>query len=85
MATSIAEAWRKRRYLAAFVSKLSDAETECAEVQTWLDFAIKCAYVDSGRAEKLDGEYEEIIRMIVAMINEREKWVIKTSEINGSR
>jgi len=30
---NIAEAWRKRRYKAAFVAKLSDAETEAAETQ----------------------------------------------------
>jgi four helix bundle protein len=29
--SSIAEAWRKRRYQAAFISKLSDAEGEAAE------------------------------------------------------
>jgi four helix bundle protein len=29
--TNIAEAWRKRRYEAAFVAKLSDAEGEAAE------------------------------------------------------
>lgn len=37
---NIAEAWRKRRYVAAFVSKLSDAEAEAVEVQTWLGCAI---------------------------------------------
>ena len=36
---NIVEAWRKRRYKAAFVSKLSDAETEAAETQVWLEFA----------------------------------------------
>jgi four helix bundle protein len=30
---NIAEAWRKRRYPNAFVSKLSDAEAEAAETQ----------------------------------------------------
>jgi len=30
---NLAEAWRKRRYQAAFVSKLSDAEAEAAETQ----------------------------------------------------
>ena len=34
---NIAEGWRKRRYEAAFISKLSDAETEGAEVQVWLN------------------------------------------------
>jgi four helix bundle protein len=34
---NIAEAWRKRRYVAAFVNKLSDADAEAAETQSWLD------------------------------------------------
>jgi four helix bundle protein len=36
---NLAEAWRKRRYEAAFVSKLSDCESESAETQVWLQFA----------------------------------------------
>src|SRR3972149_2306495 len=35
--TNLAEAWRKRRYKAVFINKLSDAEQEAAETQTWLD------------------------------------------------
>jgi len=31
VAANITEAWRKRRYEAAFIAKLSDAETEAAE------------------------------------------------------
>ncbi len=31
---NLAEAWRKRRYPAAFVAKLSDSEAEAAESQT---------------------------------------------------
>ena len=41
---NIAEAWRKRRYEAAFVSKLCDSEGEAAETQTWLEFAVRCEY-----------------------------------------
>lgn len=37
--SNIAEAWRKRRYEAAFVSKLNDAEAEAAETQVWLEFS----------------------------------------------
>ncbi|HXG84437.1 MAG TPA: four helix bundle protein [Pyrinomonadaceae bacterium] len=43
---NLAEAWRKRRYEAAFVSKLNDCEGEAAETQTWLEFAVKCEYLD---------------------------------------
>ena len=43
---NIAEAWRKRRYPASFVSKLSDADAEAAETQVWLDIALRCGYID---------------------------------------
>ena len=39
---NLAEAWRKRRYPAHFVSKLSDADTEAAETAAWLNFAGRC-------------------------------------------
>ena len=41
-----AEAWRKRLYVANFVSKLSDANAEAGETQVWLDFAMACGYLD---------------------------------------
>ena len=41
---NLAEAWRKRRYKAAFISKLSDVEGEAAETQVWIEFAARCAY-----------------------------------------
>jgi four helix bundle protein len=40
---NLAEAWRKRRYEAAFVAKITDAEAEAAESQTWVAFAVRCA------------------------------------------
>jgi four helix bundle protein len=36
---NLAEAWRKRRYKAAFISKLSDAEGEAAETEVWIELA----------------------------------------------
>jgi len=59
--TNIAEAWRKRRYPAAFVSKLSDAESEAAETQVWLEFCMKCGYLSSTEAKELDQLYDQII------------------------
>src|SRR6267142_1597609 len=43
--TNIAEAWRKRRYEAAFISKLSDSDTEAAETEVHLAFALRCGYL----------------------------------------
>ena len=73
---NIAEAWRKRRYEAAFVSKLSDSETEAAETQVWLEFAVKCGYLDRDIATPLYTEYEEVIRMLVDMINNASDWLL---------
>jgi four helix bundle protein len=73
---NLAEAWRKRRYEAAFISKLSDAETEAAETQVWLEFAVKCGYLDPDSARPLYQAYEEVLRTLVGMINHPETWVI---------
>src|ERR1043166_4388111 len=54
VAANICEAWRKRRYEAAFISKLSDAEAEAAETQTWLQFAVSCKYLPGENASSLD-------------------------------
>jgi len=76
VAANITEAWRKRRYEAAFVAKLSDAETEAAETQTWLRFAQRCGYLPQEQVAALDDEYEQIIRMLVSMMANSEKWVL---------
>src|SRR4051795_5526906 len=54
---NLAEAWRKRRYEAAFVAKLGDSEAEAAETQTWIQFAVKCEYLPRDTGEELYREY----------------------------
>jgi four helix bundle protein len=73
---NLAEGWRKRRYEAAFISKLSDSESEAAETQVWIEFAVKCDYLTRDRAETLYRAYEEILRTLVGMITHPETWVI---------
>lgn len=65
--TNLAESWRKRRYKAVFINKLSDAEQEAAETQTWLEFALACKYIDENTFEKLDEKYEHIFAMLITM------------------
>jgi four helix bundle protein len=74
---NLAEAWRKRRYEGAFVFKLTDAECEAAETQLWIEFAVKCGYLDRDPAAGLYATYEEILRMLVAMINHPESWLLR--------
>ncbi len=75
--SNLAEAWRKRRYEAAFISKLSDAEGEAAETQVWLEFAVRCGYMTRDQASELYKSYTEIIRTFVGMINHPETWIIQ--------
>jgi four helix bundle protein len=73
---NIAEAWRKRRYAAAFVSKLSDAEGEAAETQVHLEFAFRHGFFDERTFRQIDDAYDKIIGQLVKMIDHPEKWVI---------
>jgi four helix bundle protein len=73
---NLAEAWRKRRYSAAFISKLSDSETEAAETQVWLEFAVRCGYIATENGRQMYKSYDSIIGMLVSMINNPGAWVI---------
>jgi four helix bundle protein len=75
--SNIAEAWRKRRYEAAFVSKLNDAEAEAAETQVWVEFSVKCNYLDATTGRELYTTYENILGKLVNMILHPEQWVIR--------
>ena len=74
---NLAEDWRKRRYERAFISKLSDSESEAAETQVWLEFAVKCGYAERDQAAALYQTYDDIIRTIVGMITHPETWIIE--------
>jgi four helix bundle protein len=74
--SNIAEAWRKRRYEAAFVSKLNDSESEAAETQVWLEFSVKCHYLDAAIGCELYAIYESILGKLVNMILHPEYWTI---------
>lgn len=76
---NIAEAWRKRRYEAAFVAKLSDAESEAAETQVHLEFAFRHRYMANAEFESHDDSYEKINGQLVRMIDQSQKWLIKSS------
>jgi len=71
---NISEAWRKRRYKAAFIAKLSDAETEAAEMQCWLDFSLKAKYMELAVYEAFDRRYEHVISQLITMIAGADSW-----------
>jgi four helix bundle protein len=80
---NMAEAWRRRRYEAASISKLNDAETEAGETQVWIEFAVRHRFLQPETGEKMFQEYNEIISMIVKMINNPQDWVLKPRPKSG--
>jgi four helix bundle protein len=73
---NLAEAWRKRRYEASFLSKLSDAEAEAAETQVWLEFAARCGYLSPENERELSAAYDNILGKIVSLINNPHSWLL---------
>jgi four helix bundle protein len=74
---NLAEAWRKRRYEAAFVAKLNDSEAEAAETQTWIQFAVKSNYLEIHVVRELYRTYNKILAMLVKMINHPSPWLMR--------
>ena len=72
---NLAEAYRKRKYISHFVSKLTDADMENTETQVWLEFAIECKYIREEVCIDLQNDSQEVGRMIDHMINHPEKFV----------
>ncbi|HEX3033791.1 MAG TPA: four helix bundle protein [Thermodesulfobacteriota bacterium] len=65
--TNLAEGWRKRKYKAVFVNKLTDSMQEASETQAWLEFSLSCEYIPNETFEDLDNEFEIIIKMLNSM------------------
>ena len=71
---NIAEAWRKRRYEAHFISKLTDADAENTETQHWLDTAFACEYLSKPDHATLSDASAEVGRLIGSMISTAPRW-----------
>jgi four helix bundle protein len=75
--SNLREAWAKRRYEAHFVSKLTDADGENSETDTWLDFARSCGYVNDSGHKELKGLAAEVGAMLGSMIRKPSGFLTK--------
>ena len=73
---NLAEAWRKRRYEGAFLSKLSDSEAEAGETQTWIEFAARCGYMDAQTSHELCRTYDHMLGKLVTMMRNPAPWLL---------
>jgi len=75
--SNLAEAWRKRAYVAVFKNKVTDAMQEASETQTWLEFSLACGYINREKFDTQDDECEQIISMLSSMEKNASKFCFK--------
>ena len=74
---NLGEAWRKRRYEAAFIAKISDCQAEATETQIWLEFAVKCNYLEPEIGRTLYRNYDQVLGQLVNILKTASTWTIK--------
>lgn len=72
--SNISESWAKKRYIKAFVNKLTDSLGEEFETEVWLDYSLNCKYISALDHSNLVNGYSEVRKMLISMINNPEKW-----------
>jgi four helix bundle protein len=82
---NIAEAWRKRRYPASFVSKLCDADADAAETEVWLSIAYQCEYLPSDVYDELRDRYKHICAQLTKMMDAPEQWCNAVGKVTTRR
>jgi four helix bundle protein len=80
---NIAEAWRKRRYEAAFLGKLNDAEAEAGETQSWIEFSVSCGYINEEDGQDLNNAYDYVLGGLVEIIRNPTPWLLRRSLRSG--
>jgi len=75
----LAEAWARRRYMAAFVNKVNESLGEAMETQAWLDHALACDYIDARQHADLDKAWQRVGAMLNKMIQKADTFCRSTA------
>jgi len=75
--SNLREAWSKRRYEAHFISKLTDADGENSETDTWLDFAKDCGYLIQTDHTRLTEKSSSVGKMLGSMLRNPESFLLR--------
>jgi four helix bundle protein len=78
--TNIAEGYRKRHYPAYFISKVSDADMENSETQTWLQFAFACKYISKEQLDAFEHSSAEVGRLLSHMLNNPDAYQVSENK-----
>ena len=69
------EAYRRRKYPAHFLSKLSDSDAENTETEIWLIFAFDCKYITAEIFNDFKSRCTEVGKLLGFMINNPGKFL----------
>ncbi|HXZ44467.1 MAG TPA: four helix bundle protein [archaeon] len=75
--TNLREAWAMRKYEAHFVSKLTDADGENSETDTWLDFCSDCGYLNELKHAELTTKCRKVGKMLGGMLSNPKPFILK--------
>jgi len=68
VAINIREGFAKKRYENVFIRHLNDAIGSSEETRGWLDFSLRCRYIDPKIHEMLDTSYDEVNAMLYSLM-----------------
>ncbi len=72
---NFAEAYRKRKYPAHFLSKLTDCDSENAETDVWIEFSFACKYIPEAKYKALSECNAEVGKILGYMIQNPGKFL----------
>lgn len=75
MCSNFAETFRRKKYLAHFLSKLADSDAENAETKVWLEFAFACKYISEEEYNEMINDQEEVGRLLGDIIKNPNKYI----------
>jgi four helix bundle protein len=75
-----AEAWARRRYVAAFINKVNESLGEAMETQVWLDHSLACGYIEREKHRELDDAWQHIGAMLNRMIERADDFCKQTTK-----
>lgn len=71
---NLAEAYRKKRYPAYFISRLTDCDAENSETNVCIEFAFSCSYLTTAQYEEQQALNQEVGKLLYHIINNPEKY-----------
>lgn len=77
VSAQIAQGWRRRKYLAAFVDQINQAEAKAVQTQARLQDCVTQKYLKRETSTRLHDKYQHIRGKLINMGNNPQQWVLK--------